>query len=35
MLCCLETNKCIPKRHIMDGTPDCYDAFDESIAANS
>ncbi|CAF3966927.1 unnamed protein product [Adineta steineri] len=32
---CLGTNKCIHKRRIMDGFIDCYNAFDESIAANS
>ncbi|CAF1408465.1 unnamed protein product [Adineta steineri] len=32
---CLGTNKCISNRRIMNGFPDCYDAFDESIAANS
>ncbi|CAF1589989.1 unnamed protein product, partial [Adineta steineri] len=32
---CLGTNKCIPTRRIMDGFADCYNAFDESIAANS
>ncbi|CAF0975520.1 unnamed protein product [Adineta steineri] len=32
---CLGTNRCIPKRRIMDGFADCPDAFDESIAANS
>ncbi|CAF2691574.1 unnamed protein product, partial [Rotaria sp. Silwood2] len=35
MVNCLGTNKCIPKHHIMDGIPDCYNAFDESIASNS
>ncbi|CAF4157154.1 unnamed protein product, partial [Adineta steineri] len=32
---CLRTNKCIPTRRTMDGFADCYNAFDESIAANS
>ncbi|CAF4055904.1 unnamed protein product [Adineta steineri] len=32
---CLGINKCISKRRIMDGFADCYNAFDESIAANS
>ncbi|CAF0759856.1 unnamed protein product [Adineta steineri] len=32
---CSGTNKCIRKRRIMDGFADCYDGFDESIAANS
>ncbi|UJR19325.1 hypothetical protein I4U23_022454 [Adineta vaga] len=35
MLRCVGTNKCIPKRRIMDGISDCYHAFDESLAANS
>ncbi|CAF3495063.1 unnamed protein product [Rotaria socialis] len=32
---CSGTNKCILKRHIMDGIRHCYNGFDESIAANS
>ena len=35
MLRCPGTNQCIPPRHIMNGIPDCYEAFDESSAANS
>lgn len=32
---CVGTNKCIPKNWIMDGIPDCHDAFDESLVVNS
>lgn len=35
MVRCLGTDKCIAHRQIMDGIPDCVDAFDKSPAADS
>ncbi|CAF1037002.1 unnamed protein product [Adineta ricciae] len=35
MVRCAKTNRCIPKRRIMDGVVDCYHAFDESLSIDS
>ena len=35
MVRCWGRNKCIPKRYVMDGIPDCHEAFDESLSVKS